>query len=314
MNELLTVVVCTHDRADDAVACIDALLAHPDESSIPVILVDSASAPEHAEKLVGFAARHQNVILKRSDGAGLSIARNIGIESVKTPWIGFLDDDARPSDDWWDAALAIVRDAPAGVAMVGGRIMPSWPGKRPDHVGVRWLSFLSCIEDVEQDSANPLPHCHGANMLVSRAMAQEVGGFPADLGRIGTRLLSNEETVLQYRLLANGRRIVYDGRLVVDHLIGPERLTTRWIKQRAYWGGVSEVFTARKVGYDARHLNPVKAVVSTLLFRVLRLFGDRHTERLIRAHYAAGVLAAWWWSRGKPGDSGVHQGGVRQAR
>ena len=131
------------------------------------------------------------------------------------------------------------------------------------------------------------------------------GGFPIDLGRIGTRLLSNEETVLQYRLLAAGYRIVYDGGLVVDHVIEPERLTRRWITRRAFWGGVSEVATARKVGYGSTHLNPVKALVAMCLFWTLSRVRDPHAECLIRSHYARGVLVGWWQNLERHSGGGV---------
>lgn len=85
----------------------------------------------------------------------------------------------------------------------------------------------------------------------------------------------------------------YDARLVVEHKIEPERLTTAWIKRRAFWGGVSEVVAARITGSRPPHLYPAKATPASVLLRASSRFRDPAADRLIRAHYASGVLEGW---------------------
>lgn len=293
MTGLVTAVVCTHNRSRDALECVRALLDGADDS-LSVVLVDSASSEEHTAALREFCDRHEAVHLERCDTAGLSIARNRAAEVVDTDWLAFLDDDARPSRDWWRLANEAAREAPDDVAVIGGRILPGWPGQRPPYVGKRWLMFLSCIEEERQDERPEDPECYGANLMVRSTALKSVGGFPRKLGRVGDVLLSGEENRLQVLLRRRGARVQYDGRLVVTHLIDPERLTRQWVRQRAFWGGFSEVLAAQQDGVTPLHLHPVKAALALGILRIARVFGDPESDKLIRASYATGVLAGWW--------------------
>jgi glucosyl-dolichyl phosphate glucuronosyltransferase len=297
----LTVVVCTHNRSRDAMECIDAVLKEPAGRSVPVLLVDSASESGHAEALDEYSRQYENIELIRSDIAGLSVARNLAVDAVDSAWVAFLDDDARPQPGWLDTAQRIAEESPEDLAVVGGRILPGWPGDRPSNLGWRWLMFLSCIEEPQQDPEDPIPRCYGANLMLRRSAVREVGGFAVELGRVGGRLLSGEESLLLYQLFLRGFKVRYRGDLIVEHNIEPERLTVGWVRKRAFWGGVSEVVGAHVFGSRyPPHLNPIRAAAAMVVFTVVGAVRDPQSDFTIRAHYARGILTAWWWSRSRP--------------
>ncbi len=86
----LAVIVCSRERADmlqDALASIAA--ATPRE--VEILVVDSASTTPATREV----AEAAGVRYVRSDVKGLSIARNLGLESTR-PIVLYTDDDCRP--------------------------------------------------------------------------------------------------------------------------------------------------------------------------------------------------------------------------
>jgi GT2 family glycosyltransferase len=96
----------------------------------------------------------------------------------------------------------------------------------------------------------------GANMIFRRDVLRELGGFEARLGRVGTSLISNEETHLRDRVAALGYRCFYAPRAIVHHHISRDRLTPEYIRRRLLAQGESDVIGAslasRPVGLVGR--------------------------------------------------------------
>jgi hypothetical protein len=67
----------------------------------------------------------------------------------------------------------------------------------------------------------------------------EIGGFPAHLGRTGKSLLSNEG-VIDWITRAKGYKLFYDPANVIRHFIHADRLTPKWFRRRYFWQGVSD--------------------------------------------------------------------------
>jgi len=81
---------------------------------------------------------------------------------------------------------------------------------------------------------------YGLNLSIRRDWIERVGGFRADLGRIGQCLLSSEETDLLARIEVGGGKLLYEPGAVVGHRVPPERLRRRWFWSRGYWGGLGQ--------------------------------------------------------------------------
>lgn len=304
----LAAIICTHDRPGYLAACLTGLSAQA--KPVPTIVVDSASPPEGAAAIARLTAQH-DATLVRLDRPGLSAARNAGMAATDARWVGFLDDDAVPAPDWSAAMHARIAALPDDIAVLGGRILPAWEAPLPDWWPAMWRGILTIVEwDGAGRTGDPaLPagiEPYGANIAYRADALRHEGGFPEELGRIGTHLLSGEEAFVTRSLAARGLGAFYDGAAVVHHSIQAPRLTPQWLLPRVYWQGASDAVVARRLGHGmAARLRALRMMLRNLP-RLPSLKEDgastARMETRCRAQYALGYL------RGAYGRAGAVPG------
>lgn len=104
MSVLLSVVLPTHDRADDVGRAATSVLSQ-DFRDLELIVVDDASSDSTPEVLDQLADRDQRVRVIRNDSAlGPCEARNVGLAGAKGELVGFCDDD----DAWLPGAARLL--------------------------------------------------------------------------------------------------------------------------------------------------------------------------------------------------------------
>ena len=254
----VTVCICTHNRPGYVRDCLNGLARQtigPDKFEI--LIVDSGSTGDAPAELIALAAATPHIRLIRIDRPGVSIARNAGAAAARGDYIAYIDDDAIPAPDWI-AQIRRTITALGGVpALLGGRILPLWEAPLPGWWPARLRGVLSIIEAEGQGvyRSKLMPgdlSPYGANMVVHVATMRSVGGFGDSAGRDGTRLLSDEEVQLAWRLQDAGYVVRYESRIVVHHQIQADRLTPEWLLRRMYWQGASSVATRRLTGSRRR--------------------------------------------------------------
>lgn len=245
----VTVVICVYSeqRWKQICAAVESVQDQQPQPMEIIIVVD------HNAKLAA-RVRAEIIGIKVVDShetPGLSGARNTGLKAATQPVTVFLDDDAiaRPG---WLAALVEPYRLP-NVVSTGGMVYPRWPGSQP-----RWLppefywvvgcSYRGLPEDISS-VRNPI----GANMSMRTDLALEVGGFAANIGRVGTRPTGCEETEIAIRLTAGrpGSAILYVPKAAVDHQVAPERLSPGYFLRRCWHEGKSKAVVVRHVGASA---------------------------------------------------------------
>lgn len=271
----ISAVICTHNRDAYLGAALDSLLAQDIAAEgcgdFEVIVIDNAST-DATRALV--EARLDNPRLKYiyESTLGLSHARNRGLVESRGEIIAYLDDDAVAESHWLRTLVGAYR-ANAQLAIAGGRVTLLWPeATQPPP----WLSpaMLSCLGhyDLGQEPVlidNPSLTPRGLNYSLRRSFLDAVGGFDAQLGRVGKKLLSNEELYMTEIALDQGWSVAYLPDALVAHNVAPERLARHWFLRRSWWQGVSEC--------HRDHLAGRRPLVQ------LRLAG----ERLLRGSYKA---------------------------
>jgi len=291
---LISVVICTHERSDDLGRCLAAAAPQARALGWDLLVVDSASSAPHAQALVHHAAAH-GAAYERLDTPGLSRARNRGAALARGRWIAYLDDDAIPHAGWAEQLDRLLRLQPDSVALLGGRIDPLWPDgvKREDHhVTPRWLLLLSCVDRAGQGRVVDGWNICGANFAVRKNALDAIGGFPEGLGRIGTRLISGEESYVVQRLHRDGLDARYDGSFGVHHRIEPERLGRDWLRRRAFWEGVTRVALHRALGEPLpASLGLTKLLASIPTLWILARLRAANPDWTIRLELARG--SAW---------------------
>src|SRR5262245_32851454 len=288
---LLSVVVCTHDRPADLVRCLGALARL--EDPVEVIVVDSASRKPCRELAERFASAFGAMSVVRTSVPGLSRARNAGLEAAASPIVAFVDDDAEPAPTW---ARTIARPfAEARVACVGGTCRPVFDARRPRWLSGRLLQFagITRFGGTARESRSSAEYPFGANMAFRRADLLAVGGFPENLGRVGTTLLSGEEYEVIERLRTRGSVVWLEPGAIVDHHVAPERCRSSYYWRRLWWQGVSRARGRRSVPVALRLAcaAPIRLVLWPLA---------RDRVYLYRIAETAGYLAECLRARGAP--------------
>jgi peptidoglycan/xylan/chitin deacetylase (PgdA/CDA1 family) len=105
----VSVIVPAFNRAETIVATLESLIAQTFKDW-EAIVIDDGSTDSTAEVVEGYASRDQRIRLLKQANAGVSAARNAGLESSRGQWVFFLD-----ADDWVTPdALALLVSAVEG--------------------------------------------------------------------------------------------------------------------------------------------------------------------------------------------------------
>ncbi len=107
MTALVTVVVAVHDVRAYLDACVDSLLAQA-EADLEIVLVDDGSTDGSGARCDEYAAADARVRVVHQANAGLSAARNAGLDLARGEFVRFVD-----GDDWCDPDLVAMEVAMA---------------------------------------------------------------------------------------------------------------------------------------------------------------------------------------------------------
>ncbi len=237
----ISVVIATHNRADLVSVALGSLAQQTlPADEFEVIVVDNASTDHTAAVVQKMSVAIPQLKYVLETRLGLSWARNAGLEAAKSPYIAYLDDDARAEPIWLEALLAVFNQAIPPPACIGGPVFLNWGGL-PKTVPARYWTLLSYVNYGDGD--RPLSekeYLVGANMAFDRQALASVGGFSTQLGRQGSKLLSGEEAQVVSRIRQAGGSIYYAGKAAVWHIVQPDRVRPSWLWRRIFWDGASQ--------------------------------------------------------------------------
>ena len=241
-RRLISVIVCTHNRAKLLRRALTSIVRQDFPTlGYEVLVIDNASTDETREVVEEF--RHRaNLRYIHEEQLGLCVARNTGWRAASGKYIAFLDDDAIALPGW----LSAIRDcfeSDANVGIVGGPAHPIWERQRPRWISdqlavslaiIDWGPSKKVIRDLRRE------WLVGTNIAVSKALLQEVDGFHPWLDRVGSKLLSNGDILLQKQVIGKGYDCAYLPGMAIQHLVPASRLHRRWFLRRFFWQGVSD--------------------------------------------------------------------------
>jgi hypothetical protein len=244
-SSVITAAICTYNRHQFLTEAVGAILRQTlPRELFEILVVDNSSDRKAAEafyKSAGFDAR---VRVVWSSPPGLSRARNHAIAICTTPYIAFVDDDARPEPGWLAALLEGFRRDARRAAM-GGPIRPIWAKEHPVWLPDEYLGLLTIHEPEDEDTdLGPGMYLYGTNMAFEVDALRQAGGFPEQIGRRGGgSLLSNEELRVQDAIRARGQVVRYVKAAAVRHQVHEDRLRRNWLRSRMAWQAVSDHLT-----------------------------------------------------------------------
>ncbi|MCL6459080.1 MAG: glycosyltransferase, partial [Gorillibacterium sp.] len=239
MKVKVTVAICTHNRAKDLGEAIESVLIQGfAKEEIEIVVIDNLSTDNTAEVVNNLRLHHGSRLRYLFETKlGLSVARNRAIRQAEGDYILFLDDDALASRDWVQHIVDVFENDPA-IGCVGGRIDPIWETKEPEWIPAEYRSVFTILDYSNEVREMPSPAIpYGANVAFRASVFQHMEPFREDLGRVGTNLLSSEESELIARLRET-YKVYYTPLASVQHKIAKERTTKKWFLRRIFWQGV----------------------------------------------------------------------------
>ncbi|MEB3355546.1 MAG: glycosyltransferase [Synechococcales bacterium] len=293
----IAAIICTHNRDAYLGQAINSLLEQATSVGYEIIVVDNAST-DATRELVHAYLPHPRLRYLYEPTVGLSVARNTGAEATDAPILAYLDDDAVASPRWLDV-LHQAYQTYEKLAIAGGKVTLIWP---PNITQPRWISSNLAgnlgaydLGDRLQLITTPGLTPRGLNYSVRRSFLEKIGGFDTHLGRVGTRLLSNEELHMTERAIATGWQVAYLPDAQVAHHVAPERVQPSWFLRRSWWQGISECYRERCAGRDG--LPQFQRGGERLLrglYRAVREMGDRAQcfDHLVYAYGQLGYLSS----------------------
>jgi glucosyl-dolichyl phosphate glucuronosyltransferase len=241
---LITVGICTYNRAGSLRRTLDSLarLEIPDDIDWEVVIANNNST-DHTNEVIDKYRDRLPVRREFEPRPGKSNALNRAIDSAKGEYILWTDDDVVVDPGWLRAYVEAFRRWPEA-AVFGGRIRP-----RYEAPVAKWVTESEAVlggpyairdfgENVQPLSINEqdrLPY--GANFAI-RAKEQRAFRYDPNLGPTPGRVRVQEEFDIIYRLLASGATGYWIPEAKVEHCIGRDRQTPRYIAN--YYAGLGE--------------------------------------------------------------------------
>jgi glycosyltransferase involved in cell wall biosynthesis len=225
---LITVAVCTHDRAHSLGATLDSLQCQT-YRNFEILVVDNAPSSDATEQLV--RVDYPDARYVREERVGLDWARNRGIAEARGEFIAYIDDDAI-ADPGWLSALIAAFDSP-DVMCVTGLVVPARLATPAQELFERFgfsMSFDRRYFNLRMQSPRPgFPFKGftgtGCNSAFRRGVFDQIGLFDIRLD-VGTPVPGGGDLDIFARVIRAGYTLVYDPAPVIfhDHIADMARL------------------------------------------------------------------------------------------
>jgi len=277
------------------------------------VLFVGERTPELCEGVREYTDRQgmANVIALFNDGQpGLSAARNVAIPEARGQLIAFLDDDVVAFPDWAEAMVRAFAETDA--IGVTGPALPLWedPGMAWFPEELYWI--ISCTAWSGWDQVREVRNAWGMNMAFRSEVFAVVGLFHEATGYHMGPFAEDNEFSLRVRS-ETGKRILYVPGAKVSHRVHSYRLTSRFIRERAYWIGRSRRNLLRLYAETERAEglpSPERQLLYRVLFRripadLAHVFDNPRTawKRLSVTCWALLFVALGYYSHLLPGQN-----------
>jgi len=250
----LTVLICTHDRADLLMRTLGTLnrATPPRGWGVDVLVAANACRDDTHARLDAYrqqSAAHGELPLTwfAEPAPGKSNALNSALPRVEAELVAFVDDDHRVHEDYLAAVCRGAERYPEA-GLFCGRILPDWDGREPAwvHDSGPYRIFPLPVPRFDQGDASfeltpdrAVPG--GGNLAIRTDWAPRIGGFDTSMGPTGHDLGGAEDLDWVLRGLRLGARLRYLPDMIQYHYVDTERMTLGYVMKKAYKRSASVV-------------------------------------------------------------------------
>ncbi len=220
---LISVVVCTYNRADLLQIALNSLVNQAlDDSDYEVLVIDNNSTDDTAEVTKSFS-NYPYIRYILETNQGLSHARNRGWQEAKGQYIAYCDDDCKLPEAWLSTAKEIIETI--NPALFGGPIYPFYTVEKPEWFDDKYATRTPSQSETFLDTQS-IDYLRGGNMFFLKTVLEGVGGFDTELGMRGDVIGYGEETALIRSIIKDHSDIVsyYHPDLFAYHHERPDKL------------------------------------------------------------------------------------------
>lgn len=115
---MISVIVPVYNSAPYLAQCLNSILAQT-YSNVEIICVNDGSTDESLEILHTFAQNEPRITVLSQENAGVSAARNAGLDAAKGEYITFVDSDDALEPDMYETLLNLAAEHQADIAHCG---------------------------------------------------------------------------------------------------------------------------------------------------------------------------------------------------
>jgi arylsulfatase A-like enzyme/GT2 family glycosyltransferase len=243
----LTVLICTHNRADlleRALASLNA--ATRPMMPVGILVVANACTDDTVARMQAYQARQDAekwlpLQVLEEPAPGKSHALNRAISELRTELTAFVDDDHRVDKGYLTAIEHAARLWP-DAGLYCGRILPDWDGTEPAWVhdtGPYRIYPLPVPRYDQSDrpkiiTAEEGPIPGGGNLVVRRRVFDVTGEFSTELGPHGHDLGGGEDSEYVLRAMVRGIRCQYTPDMIQFHFVDTDRLKLGYLLRKSY--------------------------------------------------------------------------------
>lgn len=229
---LLSIVICTRNRAFILPECLDALLAQTILlDRVEVVIINNTSTDNTQEVIDGYKIKFPLFKSALEAKIGLSFARNLGIHEATGKWILFLDDDAKAAPNLLERIFSVI--SRYDFDAFGGRYLAWNKFGRPNWLPLQFGNMPNLLSEIGYLHQ---PNLAGGVMVIRKQVLVDLGGFSTQLG-MKQEIGYGEDTEIQYRMLQQGLKLGYDPDMLIYHCIMPHKLKLWWHLHSVYAHG-----------------------------------------------------------------------------
>jgi glycosyltransferase involved in cell wall biosynthesis len=238
---LLSIAVCTYNRANRLPHLIDVLRSKECPVQSEIIVIDNNSTDD-TQQVIRKLTDAGDVPLRyvKETRQGIVHARNRAIEfSRESKFLAFIDDDELPGPNWIKAAVdALDRE---GAGCVGGEIRVKLTcEKRPPWLEDDLLGFLGEKKYATEpfwitDRSTPV---WSGNIAYRTSVFADGLRFDSRYNRKGIGIGGGEDAIMFDSLLKRGVNIRYRPDMVVDHFVEEWKIKRRYFLKLHFIAGI----------------------------------------------------------------------------
>ncbi len=259
-SALITIIVPIYNVAVYMDRCVDSIL-HQTYKRLEVILVDDGSTDGSAEKCDQWAQRDERIRVIHQENAGLSMARNAGLEVMTGEYVAMVDGDDYIGIDYVKSLLAAIERHHAAIAAARWSLFDDGIEPHQDFNEEELTTFTSdeAIDDVFYQHTLTNSACS----KLYRAELFKTLRFPAGI--------LYEDLAIAFDLFKAAPVVVHTSRVLYFYRQRQGSITTTFTPERTHVLDITEQLEKRVAKAYPEHLAAVRSRRLSACFNILLL-------------------------------------------